>query len=190
MMRIDPPSTVITSRQIASPRPVPPVRRARDRSMRKKGIAPVAHSSRALFSADPLSQPAWWQGRLGKGGGSRSTPTVDVNRLYVLTENGDLACLGMTPEGYFETGHFEIPDKGLPQLVAPGDQQWAPVYVRNQHIVKVYNVKAPTTPGTSLVYRHCGAAPVMIPPGTRADPEFRRNLPSGRETEKIGSDRG
>ena len=29
------------------------------------------------------------------GNGPRSTPTVDGDRLYVLTENGDLACLGM-----------------------------------------------------------------------------------------------
>ncbi|HKX28888.1 MAG TPA: PQQ-binding-like beta-propeller repeat protein [Blastocatellia bacterium] len=29
----------------------------------------------------------------GRGNGPRSTPTVDEDRLYVLTENGDLACL-------------------------------------------------------------------------------------------------
>jgi outer membrane protein assembly factor BamB len=29
----------------------------------------------------------------GEGNGPRSTPTVDGNRIYVLTENGDLACL-------------------------------------------------------------------------------------------------
>jgi outer membrane protein assembly factor BamB len=29
----------------------------------------------------------------GKGNGPRSTPTVDDDRVYVLTENGDLACL-------------------------------------------------------------------------------------------------
>ena len=28
-----------------------------------------------------------------KGSGPRSTPTVDGDRVYVLTENGDLACL-------------------------------------------------------------------------------------------------
>lgn len=35
-------------------------------------------------------------GRIGsndKGSGPRSTPTVDGNRVYVLTENGDLACI-------------------------------------------------------------------------------------------------
>ena len=28
-----------------------------------------------------------------RGSGPRGTPTVDGDRLYVLTENGDLACL-------------------------------------------------------------------------------------------------
>jgi outer membrane protein assembly factor BamB len=32
-------------------------------------------------------------GNNDKGAGPRSTPTVDADRLYVLTENGDLACL-------------------------------------------------------------------------------------------------
>src|SRR5262249_19147925 len=32
-------------------------------------------------------------GNNDKGTGPRSTPTVDDDRLYVLTENGDLACL-------------------------------------------------------------------------------------------------
>ena len=31
--------------------------------------------------------------RNDKGAGPRGTPTVDGDRLYVLTENGDLACL-------------------------------------------------------------------------------------------------
>ena len=31
--------------------------------------------------------------RTARGGGRRGTPTVDGDRLYVLTENGDLACL-------------------------------------------------------------------------------------------------
>jgi outer membrane protein assembly factor BamB len=30
-----------------------------------------------------------------QGGGPRSTPTIDGDRLYVLTESGDLACLGI-----------------------------------------------------------------------------------------------
>jgi outer membrane protein assembly factor BamB len=40
-----------------------------------------------------------WSGALGakvnqsEGNGPRSTPTIDDNRVYVLTENGDLACL-------------------------------------------------------------------------------------------------
>ena len=31
--------------------------------------------------------------RSDRGAGPRGTPTVDGDRLYVLTENGDLACL-------------------------------------------------------------------------------------------------
>src|SRR5262247_4574970 len=40
-----------------------------------------------------------WSAALGtkvkqsEGNGPRSTPTVDDNRVYILTENGDLACL-------------------------------------------------------------------------------------------------
>jgi outer membrane protein assembly factor BamB len=34
----------------------------------------------------------------GRGNGPRSTPTVDNDRVYVLTENGDLACL-RAPDG-------------------------------------------------------------------------------------------
>ena len=40
-----------------------------------------------------------WTKAIGRGGnndrgpGPRGTPTVDGDRLYVLTENGDLACL-------------------------------------------------------------------------------------------------
>ena len=50
----------------------------------------------ALNAADGRSL---WSKNLGPGGendrgsGPRSTPTVDGDRLYVLTENGDLACL-------------------------------------------------------------------------------------------------
>jgi hypothetical protein len=52
----------------------------------------------ALNRAD--GKPVWAKGvgaALGndQGNGPRSTPTVDGDRLYVLTENGDLACLGL-----------------------------------------------------------------------------------------------
>src|SRR5262249_45159266 len=33
------------------------------------------------------------KGKEGRGNGPRSTPTIDDDRVYVLTENGDLACL-------------------------------------------------------------------------------------------------
>ena len=37
--------------------------------------------------------PAETRQRMDQGAGPRGTPTVDGDRLYVLTENGDLACL-------------------------------------------------------------------------------------------------
>jgi outer membrane protein assembly factor BamB len=37
--------------------------------------------------------PAETRQRIDQGAGPRGTPTVDGDRLYVLTENGDLACL-------------------------------------------------------------------------------------------------
>lgn len=39
------------------------------------------------------STPVGSQGNNDRGSGPRSTPTVDGDRLFVLTENGDLACL-------------------------------------------------------------------------------------------------
>jgi outer membrane protein assembly factor BamB len=50
----------------------------------------------ALNRAD--GKPMWVRvlgaaGEDSRGSGPRGTPTVDVDRLYVLTENGDLACL-------------------------------------------------------------------------------------------------
>ena len=50
-----------------------------------RSTAPMARSS----GRRPSDQP---RGTI-KGNGPRSTPTIDGDRLYVLTENGDLACL-------------------------------------------------------------------------------------------------
>ena len=59
----------------------------------RKGNDAVVH---CLSRADGKSQ---WVAPIGpyrdqdRGGGSRGTPTLDGDKLYVLTENGDLACL-------------------------------------------------------------------------------------------------
>jgi hypothetical protein len=50
-----------------------------------------------------------------------------------------------TPTGYRETGLFEIPDKGLPSWAHPVISGGR-LYVRNQDILKVYDIKSPATP--------------------------------------------
>src|SRR5215217_2834611 len=53
----------------------------------------------AVFALDRATGKPVWNAPLGRaldqdrGGGPRGTPTVDGDQLYVLTENGDLACL-------------------------------------------------------------------------------------------------
>src|SRR5262245_56797502 len=53
----------------------------------------------AVFALNRADGKPVWSKVLGSGGGNeqghgpRGTPTVDDDRLYVLTENGDLACL-------------------------------------------------------------------------------------------------
>jgi outer membrane protein assembly factor BamB len=52
-----------------------------------------------LFCLNRSDGKVIWQSSLGpkvdegRGNGPRGTPTVDLDRVYVLTENGDLACL-------------------------------------------------------------------------------------------------
>lgn len=58
-----------------------------------------ASSASILFCLNRADGKVIWQAALGpkvnegRGNGPRGTPTVDVDRVYVLTENGDLACL-------------------------------------------------------------------------------------------------
>ena len=53
----------------------------------------------AVFCLNRADGKVVWSAALGpkleegKGNGPRSTPTIDDDRVYVLTENGDLACL-------------------------------------------------------------------------------------------------
>lgn len=52
-----------------------------------------------IFSLNRADGKTVWSAALGpkvdegRGNGPRSTPTIDGDRIYVLTENGDLACL-------------------------------------------------------------------------------------------------
>lgn len=56
-------------------------------------------SASSVFCLNRADGKTIWSAALGpkvdegKGNGPRSTPTVDDDRVYVLTENGDLACL-------------------------------------------------------------------------------------------------
>jgi outer membrane protein assembly factor BamB len=56
---------------------------------RQSAVASVDRSNGRLVWSQALGRSA----SNGEGHGPRGTPTVDGDRLYVLTENGDLACL-------------------------------------------------------------------------------------------------
>ena len=61
-------------------------------------------SASVIFCLNRADGKTVWSAALGpkvnegRGNGPRSTPTVDNDRVYVLTENGDLACL-RAPDG-------------------------------------------------------------------------------------------
>ncbi|MEP7271501.1 MAG: PQQ-binding-like beta-propeller repeat protein, partial [Acidobacteriota bacterium] len=58
-------------------------------------------SASVLFCLSRSDGKVIWQSALGRkldegrGNGPRGTPTVDLDKVYVLTENGDLACLNI-----------------------------------------------------------------------------------------------
>ena len=82
----------------------------------------------------------WRHRSVGKG-----SVTFADGRLYIQSENNVVGLAAATPEGYFETGRFEIPDKGLPSWSHPAISDGR-LYVRNQDILKVYDIKSPATP--------------------------------------------
>ena len=82
----------------------------------------------------------WRHRSVGKG-----SVTFADGRLYIQGENNVIGLAEATPEAYRETGRFEIPDKGF--------QSWAhPVisdgrlYVRNQDMVRAYDIRAAARP--------------------------------------------
>jgi outer membrane protein assembly factor BamB len=62
-------------------------------------------SASILFCLNRADGKVIWQAALGpkvdegRGNGPRGTPTIEVDRAYVLTENGDLACLRVRDGG-------------------------------------------------------------------------------------------
>lgn len=59
----------------------------------------TTRSASVVYSLNRADGKTVWSASLGpkvdegRGNGPRSTPTIDGDRIYVLTENGDLACL-------------------------------------------------------------------------------------------------
>jgi outer membrane protein assembly factor BamB len=82
----------------------------------------------------------WRDRSIGKG-----TVTFADGRLYIQGENNLVALAEATPTGYRQTGRFEIPDKGLPSWAHPVISDGR-LYVRNQDILKVYDIRSVATP--------------------------------------------
>jgi outer membrane protein assembly factor BamB len=81
-----------------------------------------------------------WRNRsVGKG-----SVTFADGRLYIQGENNVVGLADATPSGYRETGHFSIPDKGLPSWAHPVVSDGR-LYVRNQDVLITYDIKARAT---------------------------------------------
>lgn len=82
---------------------------------------------------------AWDKGR-GPGSGSAAVVAAD-GRLYFRYENGVMALIEATPEGYHEKGTFKIPDchdPSWPHPVVAGGK----LYLREQDALLCYSLKA------------------------------------------------
>jgi len=90
-----------------------------------------------LTALDFASGKMLWRDRsVGKG-----AVTYADGRLYMLSENNVLGLAEVTPQGYRETGRFEIPDQGLPSWAHPA-VSGGRLYIRNQGLLMVYDVRA------------------------------------------------
>jgi outer membrane protein assembly factor BamB len=78
----------------------------------------------------------WRDRSVGKG-----SVTYADGRLYLQSEGNIFGLAEATPDGYRERGRFEIPDKGLPSWAHPVISDGR-LYVRNQDILLVYDIKA------------------------------------------------
>ena len=94
-------------------------------------------SDAILTCLDFATGKVMWRNRsVGKG-----SVTYADGRLYIQSENNVVGLAEASPEGYRETGRFEIPDKGFPSWSHPVISGGR-LYVRNQDILKVYDIKA------------------------------------------------
>ena len=74
----------------------------------------------------------WRDRSVGKG----SVTFADGN-LYIQSEDNVVGLAEATPSGYREKGRFSIPDKGYPELGAPGDQRRPAVRAQSGHADRV-----------------------------------------------------
>ena len=98
-------------------------------------------SDAILTCLDFATGKVMWRHRsVGKG-----TVMFADGHLYIQSENNIVGLAEATPEAYLEKGRFEIPDKGLPSWAHPvvSDGQ---LYVRNQDMLLVYDIKERATP--------------------------------------------
>lgn len=79
----------------------------------------------------------WRDRSVGKG-----SVTFADGHLYIQGENNVFGLAEATSTGYREKGRFEIPDKGLPSWAHPVISDGR-LYVRNQDMLLVYDIKAP-----------------------------------------------
>ncbi len=78
----------------------------------------------------------WRDRSVGKG-----SVTFADGLLYIQSENNMVGLAEATPEGYREKGRFEIPDKGQMSWAHPVISDGR-LYVRNQDMLLVYDIKA------------------------------------------------
>ncbi len=78
----------------------------------------------------------WRDRSVGKG-----SVTYADGRLYIQSENNLVGLAEATPDGYREKGRFTIPEKSLPSWAHPVISEGR-LYVRNQDILLVYDIKA------------------------------------------------
>ena len=79
----------------------------------------------------------WRDRSVGKG----SLAYAD-GQLYMLSEDNVVGLAEATPTGYREKGRFQIADQGLPSWAHPV-VSGGRLYIRNQNILTVYDVRAP-----------------------------------------------
>ncbi|HYN10064.1 MAG TPA: PQQ-binding-like beta-propeller repeat protein [Vicinamibacterales bacterium] len=92
----------------------------------------------AILSAIDFAtgKPLWQHRSVGKG-----AVTYADGRLYMVSEDNVVGLAEITPQGYRETGRFQIADQGLPSWSHPV-VSGGRLFIRNQNSLTVYDVRA------------------------------------------------